>query len=114
MLATWWDDAVRPRLRLLALLRRGPKGLVAVLVVLNLVAGVLPVAFVLATSLVIARVPAVVAEGAESAAWAELVTTFAWAAGIFAMQQLLGPVVGALSHSLKRRLEQPLLLLAQE
>lgn len=50
MLSRWWNDAVRPRLRLLALLRRGPAWLVWLLVALNLVSGLLPVAFVLATS----------------------------------------------------------------
>ena len=105
MLNRWWDEAVRPRLRLFRLLRRGPRALVALLLVLNLVAGVLPVVFVLATSVLIAQVPAVVAAGVGSAAWTALVTAFVWAASIFTVQQLLGPIVGALSHVLRRRLD---------
>ncbi|WP_166869715.1 ABC transporter ATP-binding protein [Salinibacterium sp. ZJ70] len=105
MLSRWWNDAVRPRLSLLALMRRGPAWLVSLLVVLNLVSGLLPVAFVLATSTLIALVPAVVAEGPGGAAWGSLVVWFVIAAAIFTVQQLLGPVVGALSHLLKRRLD---------
>lgn len=105
MIERWWADAVRPRIRLLALLRRGPRPLVALLVVLNVIAGILPVAFVLATSYLISLVPAVVAEGVGSAAWTSLVAVFVWAAAIFTVQQLLGPVVGALSQLLRRRLD---------
>ena len=105
MLKRWWDDAVRPRIRLYLLLRRGPRALVAALVVLNLLVGLLPVAFVLATSFLIAHVPAVVANGVESAAWAALVSAFVVAATLFTLQQLLGPVVGALSEVLRRRLD---------
>ena len=106
MIARWWDEAVRPRLRLLALLRRGPRGLVVLLTVLNLIAGVLPVAFVVATSALIAQVPAVVAAGGVGgSAWTSLVTAFAVAAVVFTAQQLLAPVVGALSQALKRHLD---------
>lgn len=38
-------------------------------------------------------------------AWGELVGWFVLAAVVFTAQQLLGPVVGALSHALKRRLD---------
>lgn len=105
MLARWWNDAVRPRIRLLALLRRGPRALVALLVALNVVVGLLPVAFVLATSHLIAQVPAVVTDGVDSAAWSSLVSAFVLAAVLFTAQQLLGPVVGALSEVLRRRLD---------
>src|SRR5690606_33062089 len=105
MLARWWNDAVRPRIRLLALLRRGPRALVALLVALNVVVGLLPVAFVLATSHLIAQVPAVVTDGVDSAAWPSLVSAFVLAAVLFTAQQLLGPVVGALSEVLRRRLD---------
>ncbi len=105
MRSTWWEAAVRPRLRLLALLGRGPRALAAVLVVLNVVAGLLPVGFVLATSALIAQVPDAVRQGVGGQAWDELVGWFVLAAVVFTAQQLLGPVVGALSHALKRRLD---------
>ena len=76
MVAQWWDEAVRPRLLLLSLLRRGPRALIATLVVLNLVAGVLPVAFVVASSLLIAQVPGVLADGVGGEAWSSLVASF--------------------------------------
>lgn len=105
MVARWWDEAVRPRLLLLSLLRRGPRGLIAVLVVLNLASGVLPVAFVVASSLLIAQVPAVLAEGVGGEAWASLVASFVAAAVVFTLQQLAAPVVGALSERLRLQLD---------
>ncbi len=105
MFARWWDAAVRPRLRLLKLLRRGPRALIATLVLLNLLGGVLPVAFVVATSVLIAQVPSVLGDGVGGAAWNALVVAFVSAAAVFTLQQLLAPVVGALSDRLRLRLD---------
>ncbi|WP_063747073.1 ABC transporter ATP-binding protein [Saccharothrix sp. NRRL B-16314] len=106
--ANWVDEAVRPRLRIAKLLPAGGVGLVVFLVVLNLVLGLLPVAFVVSTSMVIGEVPAAVDGGVGSAAWDRLTSIFLLAAAAFLLTQILTPVNNALGQQLRRQVDSAL------
>ena len=80
-------------------------GLIAALTAVNVLLGLLPVGFVLATSVMIGRVPAAVVGGVGSPAWHSLVTVFVLAAAAFLTQQVLSPVQGALGVAVKRRVD---------
>lgn len=94
-----------PRLVILRNLRHGGPLLLSGLVVINLALGLLPVAFVVATSLLIGRVPAAVAGGVSSPAWDDLVRAFLVAAGAFVAQQVLAPIQATLGELLARRVD---------
>lgn len=92
----------------MAILRQVPQGgpgLVAGLVGVNVGLAVLPLVFVLMTSVLIGRVPAAVTGGVGSAAWGELVTAFIWAAAAFLGQQVLAPVQVTLGELVRRRVD---------
>jgi ATP-binding cassette, subfamily B, bacterial len=106
--ANWVDEAVRPRLRIARLLPSGGVGLVVFLAVLHFVLGLLPVAFVVATSMMLGEVPAAVGGGVGSAAWDRLTSIFLLAAGAFLLTQILTPVGNALGQQLRRRVDSAL------
>lgn len=108
MIRRWRTAAVAPRIAAARLLPGAGLPLVAGLTVLNLVLGLLPVAFVVATSVLVGRVPTAVADGVDSAAWDELVVGFALAALAFCSLQVLTPVQAALGVVLKRRVDERL------
>jgi len=101
----WWDEAVAPRLMIVRYLPAAGSGLVAILTVVNLLLGLSPVAFVVATSVVVGRVPDALAGGVGSPAWEGLVTAFLAAAGLFVVQQALVPVQTSLGELVKRRVD---------
>ena len=104
----WVDEAVRPRLRIVRLMPSGGAGLVAFLAVLNVALGLLPVAFVVATSVLVGEVPAAVGGGVGSAAWDRLTAIFLLAAAAFLLSQLLTPVGNAVGQRLRRRVDSAL------
>ncbi|RFS43458.1 ATP-binding cassette domain-containing protein [Micromonospora craniellae] len=79
--------------------------LVVGLLLVNLVLGLVPVAFVIATSLVIGAVPDAVTGGRNSPAWDRLVVSFLVASSIFVLQQVLAPVQVALGELMRRRVD---------
>lgn len=91
--------------RVARLVPSGGPGLAATLVALNLILGLLPVFFVLATSVMIGRVPAAVIGGVGSAEWRDLVLAFSLAAVAFLTQQILAPTQAALGELLARRID---------
>jgi ABC-type multidrug transport system fused ATPase/permease subunit len=97
------------RWRIVQLLPRAGGGLVGLLTVGNLALGVLPVAFVIATSVLLGRVPAAVkaapTHGLNSAAWHSLVTVFLLATAAFVAQQIVAPIVTALGELVARRVD---------
>lgn len=101
----WYASAVAPRLATVRLLPTGGTGLVVALTVLNLVLGLLPVLFVVATSRVVGQVPVAVGGGTGSAAWDVLVRDFVLAAAAFCGQQVLAPAQTALGVRLRRRVD---------
>jgi ATP-binding cassette subfamily B protein len=96
---------IADRLRIVRLTRHGGAGPVAVLVAINLVLGVLPVAFVLATARLLGQVPGAVQNGLSSPAFDALVTAFVVAAATFAGQQILAPVAAAVGTLVARRVD---------
>lgn len=103
--AGWVDSAVRPRVAIARLVPVAGWGVLTALLVPTLVMGALPVLFVVATSVVIGRVPAAVDGGVGSAAWDSLVTAFLLAAGAFLLMQALAPAVVALNALVRRRVD---------
>jgi ATP-binding cassette subfamily B protein len=81
------------------------RGLVVVLLAVNVILGVLPVAFVLATSVMIGLVPDAVNAGVGSDAWRNLVVAFVAAASVFVAAQILGPLQVALGELMARRVD---------
>ncbi|GEK22007.1 ABC transporter ATP-binding protein [Cellulomonas xylanilytica] len=105
MLRSWYRSAVVPRFVIARLLPTAGGGLVAALLLLDVVLGLLPVAFVLATSVVVGQVPAAVDGGTGSAAWGALVRTFVLAAVLFLARQVLAPLQTALGVRMQRRID---------
>ncbi|MFN8075375.1 MAG: ABC transporter ATP-binding protein [Kineosporiaceae bacterium] len=101
----WWHEAVVQRWLALVELRHAPKRMLALLVLVDVALGLLPLGFVLATSTVVGRVPAAVEAGVGSAAWGSLVTAFVLAAAAFIGQQVLVPVQVALGELVARRID---------
>ncbi|MDG4786775.1 ATP-binding cassette domain-containing protein [Micromonospora sp. WMMD1102] len=102
---SWWAEAVRPRLLLLGGLRTAGPGPVTALLGVNLTLGVLPVAFVVASSVLVGRVPAAVDAGPGSPASAGLFWAFGTAAALFLAQQALAPVQVALGELVRLRVD---------
>ena len=98
-------DVYDSYLQIARLTPSGGSWLVFALVLLNVVLGLLPVAFIVATSVMIGRVPGAVTAGVGSAEWRDLVLAFGLAAAAFLAQQILAPVQAALGELLARRID---------
>jgi ATP-binding cassette, subfamily B, bacterial len=99
------DEAVRPRVMVASDIGRAGWGLVSAMLTVNLLLGLLPVAFILATSTVIGLVPSVVGAGPGSRALGTLQVSFLVAAVLFVIQQALVPVQAALGELARRRID---------
>ena len=91
--------------RIARLVPSGGVGLAAIIVILNVILGLLPITFILATSVMIGRVPAAVVGGVGSAEWRDLVAAFVLAAVAFLTQQILAPMQASLGELLARRID---------
>jgi len=80
-------------------------GLTIAAVVLNIALGVLPVLFILGTSVMLGRVPAAAAAGVGSGAWDSLVYAFLLAASAFVLMQVLTPLQASLGELITRRVD---------
>jgi ATP-binding cassette subfamily B protein len=98
-------DIARGYLEIAALLPTAGYGLVGFAACLNVLLGLLPVAFIVATSIMIGRVPAAVAAGVGSAEWRDLVLAFVVAAAAFLVQQIIAPLQVALGELVARRVD---------
>jgi ATP-binding cassette subfamily B protein len=92
-------------MRIAALVPSGGKWLAGTLVALNLILGLLPTVFIVATSVMIGRVPSAVTGGVGSAEWVSLVVAFVLAASAFVAQQIIAPLQAALGELLARRID---------
>jgi ATP-binding cassette, subfamily B, bacterial len=94
----------------LAVLRVFPYGgrLVAVGVVLQVLAGLMPVAFIVATSAIVGRVPGAVEHGLHSPEWRSLRNTLLVAGVLFVAQQLIGPLQFTVALLLSWRIDDAL------
>ena len=98
-------DVYRSYFRIAALVPTGGAGLVSLVIALNIVLGLLPIVFVVATSVMIGRVPDAVVGGVGSREWVGLVMAFIVAAAAFVAQQIIGPLQAALGELLARRID---------
>ncbi len=98
-------DRMSLRREIVRLMRGGGRTLVGGAVLLQVIAGLLPVGFVLATARVIAGVPAAVRGGTDSADWRDLRNHLIVAAAVFFAIQLLLPVQAFLGDLLRRRID---------
>ena len=101
----WVERAFIARIEVIRMVPRAGWSLVVPLVTMNALAGAIPVAFVVATSVMIGRVPAALEGGIGSAAWNSLVASFLLAAGAFVLARIIAPVVTALSSRVRRRID---------
>jgi len=85
--------------------RAGGAPLIAVDLAVNLLLGVLPVVFVIASAVMVGRVPAAVRDGSGSDAWHGLLLAFLVAAVAFIGQQIVAPVRESLSELVARRVD---------
>jgi ATP-binding cassette subfamily B protein len=97
--------AVATRWRIARLVPRAGWPAVAATVLCNLLLGLLPVAFIVGTSVMLGRVPAAVAAGPDSPQWRAVVVAFVFAAAAFAGQQLLAPLQTSLGELVARRVD---------
>jgi ATP-binding cassette subfamily B protein len=73
--------------------------------VLNVVVAAVPGGFMIASSIVVGRMPAAVAGGLGSRAWGSLVAAFVVSAGVLFVQQVLAPLSVSLGRVLKHRVD---------
>jgi ATP-binding cassette subfamily B protein len=94
----------------LAVLRVVPYGgkLVVPATILQIVSGLMPVAFIVATSAIVGRVPAAVSHGLDSPEWRSLRNTLLVAGALFVAQQVLGPLQFTVGQMLAWRIDDRL------
>jgi len=86
-------------------LRFAGRPLVAVTVALQILAGLLPVAFIFETSRLIARVPAAIRSGTHSVAWDDLQQALLLTAAVFVLQQVVAPILVVLGQRIARTVD---------
>ncbi|MEO6087463.1 MAG: ABC transporter ATP-binding protein [Umezawaea sp.] len=103
--ARLWRDAIEPRLLIVRQLPAMGRPLLAAMIVINIVLGLVPIMFIIATSIVVGQVPLAAAEGTGSSEWSGLLAAFLVMAGLFVAQQALMPIQTALGELVKRRID---------
>ncbi|WP_428963793.1 ABC transporter ATP-binding protein [Micromonospora fluostatini] len=97
--------AARARWHIARLIPRAGWPLAAGGLVLNVLLGLLPVVFLVATSVLLGRVPAALRDGLDSPAWDRLVEMLLLAAVVMVAQQVLTPAQAALGELVTRRVD---------
>ncbi|HET7146538.1 MAG TPA: ABC transporter ATP-binding protein [Gaiellaceae bacterium] len=94
----------------LSVLRVFPYGgrIVPLAVLLQLVAGLMPVAFIVATSAIVGRVPGAVDAGLDSPEWRSLRNTLIVAGALFVSQQVIGPLQYTMAFTLAWKIDDQL------
>lgn len=103
--SAYWDAAVLARARIFTILPLAGWGLIVGITILNVVLGLLPIGFMVATAEMIGRVPAAIESGLGSPEWDGLVVLFLIAAGAFVAQQVLAPVQQILGLRIQRKVD---------
>jgi len=97
---------VAGRLRIARLLPAAGKRTVAAALALQLVFGAVPVAFVVATSAVVGRVPAAAAHGLDSPEWRSLRNALLVTGGLFLALQIAAPLQWVLAETITWRVDR--------
>ncbi|MFJ9951766.1 ABC transporter ATP-binding protein [Kitasatospora sp. NPDC091207] len=104
--AGWLGSRIRRWRAVVELLRHAGAGLLVPAVLVHLVVGLLPIAFIAWTSRVIAEIPAAAAAGGTAgAAWEKVASALGIAVGAFVLQQLLTPFQTVISEVVTRRVD---------
>jgi ATP-binding cassette subfamily B protein len=98
-------ELVAARGRIVRLMPEAGGGLVFISILLNLLLGLMPVVFIVTTSIVLGRVPAAMTAGVGSPEWNTLVKIFLLAAAAFVAQQILTPLARSLGELVARRVD---------
>jgi ATP-binding cassette subfamily B protein len=96
---------IRERWEIARELPNSGTGLTVAAIVLNVALGVLPVLFILGTSVMLGRVPAARVGGVGSSAWDSLVYAFLLASAAFVAMQMLTPLQASLGELITRRVD---------
>jgi ATP-binding cassette subfamily B protein len=99
---------VRSRLAIVRLLPLIRWPVLAGSIVLQVLAGLAPVAFVVAASVVVSRVPGAVGQGLHSAEWRGLRDALLVTGGLFVAEQLVGPIEYSIADALAWRVDDAL------
>ena len=103
--AAYWEAAVLARLRIWQVMPLAGWWRIALLSVISLVLGLLPLVFMLSTSAMIGGVPDAVAGGLGSHPWDRVVALFLVAAGAFVAGQILAPVQQMIGLAVQRAVD---------
>jgi ATP-binding cassette subfamily B protein len=98
-------ERVALRLQILQLLRQARPALLGGMLAVQLFGGLAPVAFILATSAVVGRVPAAVEHGLDSPEWRALRNALLAAGALFVLQQASWPIQWACAEMLTWRID---------
>jgi len=101
-------ERVALRLTIVRLLPLAGKGLLALAALLQVFTGLAPVAFIIATSAVVGRVPDAVEQGLDSPEWRSLRDALLVAAALFVVQQVLAPLEWAVGELVAWRVDDRL------
>lgn len=96
---------LRERWEIAQELPQAGRGVTTFAIVVNVILGILPVLFILGTSVMLGRVPAATETGVGSDAWDSLVYAFLLAAGAFVLLQLLTPLQLSIGELITRRVD---------
>ena len=101
-------ERVALRLTIFRILPYAGKGVLALAALLQVFTGLAPVAFIVATSAVVGRVPDAVAEGLDSPEWRSLRDALVVAGALFVVQQVLAPLEWAVGELVAWRVDDRL------
>jgi len=101
-------ERVALRLMIFRILPYAGKGVLALAALLQVFTGLAPVAFIVATSAVVGRVPDAVAEGLDSPEWRSLRDALVVAGALFVVQQVLAPLEWAVGELVAWRVDDRL------
>ena len=100
-----WDELAGTRLRIARLVPTAGPALVILMLIVNLILGVLPVVFIVATSKLLGALPEAVRGGLGSPGYHTVVTMFLVGAAAFVAQQIVTPLATSLGELAMRRVD---------
>ncbi len=92
-------------MRIVRLLPAAGRGILATALVFQLLAGLVPIAFIVVTSRIVGRVPAAIEHGVGSPEWVSLRNALLVAGGLFMLQQVMFPLQWAVSEAITWRVD---------
>jgi len=103
--ASYLRERAAARLRIVRLLPTLGAPMLGAAIALQVLAGLIPVAFIVTTSAVVGRVPAAVNEGVDSPEWTLLRNALLIAGALFLLQQLVFPLQWTLAEAITWKID---------